>query len=423
MLPTFRILLATTGLAVLAVGVATYGLIPSPEVHTRIGEVPSIARPLIQQAMVPRLSIQALGDPAEERTGTPEMTGMSPGQVIVELPRDAVNSSDAVQTTTRPATGVDPSESSDPLGDLIKATMTQTPEPSQTIIAEPSPPQPPPSTGLRSSGPGSGSTATSAVNAAEPSSVAAEAASSLATKSAEIHGKDAAPVKTEDPAKAETEDTSALKPDGTARTDGKDAAPAKTEDAAKADNTDVPAPTARSLPPDGTPALALDDEDNRRGSASTGPRGKKMPALSSAGLPGKDAQDDDAKAVRQRPRKSASTGVEKQAIEKRKSRKAVERRAVRRKAVKKSQTASSHKRRKTMRQVKRSNRRVVEPAPRRGFVVVAPRRGRTETAKTRRSSATSSPAVQYLPRTYRYQVLPNGYHLYYPAPAGKTEVR
>jgi hypothetical protein len=50
MLPTFRILLATTVLAGLAVAAATRGLIATPEVRTRIGEVPTIGRPLIQMA-------------------------------------------------------------------------------------------------------------------------------------------------------------------------------------------------------------------------------------------------------------------------------------------------------------------------------------------------------------------------------------
>jgi hypothetical protein len=398
MLPTFRILLATAGLAVLAVAVATHGLIPTPEVRTRIGEVPNISRSFIQAAMAPRLSIQALGDPAEERAAMPEATGMSSGQGIVQSPLGSGERGDPARMTT-PSAATDRTESSDPLGDLIRATMTQTPEPSPTVIAEPSSPRPPERAGLQSPIPGLGAAASPAATGAKPTAPPTlDATLPSPTKSEDAADERAAQATRR--AAAETEATAPPKPEDTAQVDGKDAAP-----------------------PSKTPTLALDDEGNGRGRASTAPRGE-VPAASSAAMRKKDARAADATASFDKPRRgSARKAVERRAVERGKSRTTVERRTVRRKAVKKSRAASSRKSRKTEHQAKRHKTREAAPAPRRGVNVIAPRRNRRAAAKTTRRSSVASPEVQYGPNGYPYQVVPNNYQLYYSTPATAAVVR
>jgi hypothetical protein len=393
MLPTFRILLATAGLAVLAVAVATHGLIPTPEVRTRIGEVPSISRSFIQAAMAPRLSIQALGDPAEEHAAMPEATGMSSGQGIVQSPLGSAERGDPARMTTPSAAADDRTESSDPLGDLIRATMTQTPEPSPTVIAGPSSPRPPERAGLQGLIPGLGAAASPAATGAKPTAPPTlDATLASPTKSEDAADERAAP--------AASRANAPPKPEDTAQADGKAAAP-----------------------PSKTPTLALDDEGNGRGKASTAPRGE-VPAVSSVAMRKKDARAADATASFDKPRRgSARKAVERRAVERRKSRTTVERRTVRRKTVKKSRAASSRKSRKTVHQAKRHKTREAAPAPRRGVNVIAPRRNRRAAAKTTRRSSVASPEVQYVPSGYPYQVVPNGYRLYYFAPAAAAVVR
>ncbi|MEZ5787475.1 MAG: hypothetical protein R3D62_13640 [Xanthobacteraceae bacterium] len=445
--------MATTGLAVLAVAAATYGLIATPEVSTQIGEVPSIGRPLMQLAMVPRVPIEARGDPAEERAAAPELTGMSSDQSIVHVPTDTAGRNGSERMPAPAATADAGSEPSDPLGDLIKATMAQTPERSLTIIAEPTFHQPPPGDGLQESMPDPGTAVTPAAELAEPSSttVKLEAAPASLTKSgdtvvqnltpeaedtaktetkdagatepegaAQADGEDAVPTKPEETAKTETKGTSARAPEGVARAEAKDPSPAEAGGTANVETKDVAPPKdiVRTSPPAETPTLALDDEDIGRGKTRAKPKGKTQ-ASSLAALQENDPQGDDPAAVRK-----GRKVIEKPAIEKRKARRAVERRALRRKAVRKSRAtaSSSRKKRKAVHRVRRHSRRAAAPAPRRGVVVVAPR-SRTAPAHSRRSAVRPSPAVRYLQPTYRYQVLPSGYRYYYPAPAGKTSVR
>lgn len=125
--------MAATGLLVLVIAGATYGLIPPPEVRTRIGEVPSISRSFLQEAMAPRLAIQALGDPAEERLGPSEVTGMAPGQ-SVQVPLGTHDGSNPAGMVAPLSPADDGARSSDPLGELIEATTGQTLEPSPSAV-------------------------------------------------------------------------------------------------------------------------------------------------------------------------------------------------------------------------------------------------------------------------------------------------
>ncbi len=57
MLPTFRLIFFAAGLVIAALAVTTRGLVPEPEARTRIGEVPTLGRSLVQQAMIPPAAI------------------------------------------------------------------------------------------------------------------------------------------------------------------------------------------------------------------------------------------------------------------------------------------------------------------------------------------------------------------------------
>jgi len=128
MLPTFRVLMATTGLAVLAIAGASYGLIPAPEVRTRIGEVPSVSRTFIQEAMAPRrLAVQARGDPAEEYAPVADVTAL-PSVPGVQMPHVGGDGTDRERGAATSLPSGDATGSSDPLGELIKATTRQRPE-------------------------------------------------------------------------------------------------------------------------------------------------------------------------------------------------------------------------------------------------------------------------------------------------------
>ena len=67
MLLTFRLFLGGASLVILALAVIARGLIPMPEVRTRVGEVPSLGRYLIQEAMIPRAFIDVSDGPTGKR--------------------------------------------------------------------------------------------------------------------------------------------------------------------------------------------------------------------------------------------------------------------------------------------------------------------------------------------------------------------
>lgn len=75
MLVAFRLFLFAAGLVVLALVVTARGLVPEPDVRTRIGEVPSVGRSLVQQAIVPPAMIGRQSSGAEgKRAETPTAT-------------------------------------------------------------------------------------------------------------------------------------------------------------------------------------------------------------------------------------------------------------------------------------------------------------------------------------------------------------
>jgi len=80
MLLTFRLFVFAAGLVIVALAVTTRGLVPEPEARTRIGEVPSVGRSLVQQAIIPpalieRRSVDAEIGPVGELRGTRDSSG------------------------------------------------------------------------------------------------------------------------------------------------------------------------------------------------------------------------------------------------------------------------------------------------------------------------------------------------------------
>lgn len=372
MFPTFRILLATIGLAILAVAVAAHGLIATPEVHTRIGEVPTVSRSLIQQAMVPRLPVQALTIPIEEHAVFPEVTGMASGQEIVRLPLERVDSRDSARIATGLTQAAEEAEPADPLGELIKTVISQTPEPPPTVIAEKMPAQPAETAAAQRTVPVPDMPAGPAEAASQPL-VASPDAASL-------------------PSKTRNEDT--------AQADGKDAAPAKSGDMREAGEKRAAPPGHGEnfgLPSSSTPpTLALGGEPTGRGHANTESQ-SKTPTAVTAALHSKDTQH-----IRS-PKKAGNRrgGSARKTIDR--QRPAIEKRTVRRKPTTKSRATSTRKSRHAVRPVNRhKSRRAAYTTPRRGVVTVAPRR---------RTPARSAPAVQYLSPVYPHQVDPSGYYL------------
>ena len=75
MLVAFRLFLVAAGLVVLALAVTARGLVPEPDVRTRIGEVPSVGRSLVQQAIVPPAMIERQSSgPEGKRAEAPAAT-------------------------------------------------------------------------------------------------------------------------------------------------------------------------------------------------------------------------------------------------------------------------------------------------------------------------------------------------------------
>jgi hypothetical protein len=83
MLLTFRLFVFAAGLVIVALAVTTRGLVPEPVARTRIGEVPSLGRSLVQQAIIPpaliaRQSARAEIGPAADLRGMREMSDPPP---------------------------------------------------------------------------------------------------------------------------------------------------------------------------------------------------------------------------------------------------------------------------------------------------------------------------------------------------------
>lgn len=417
--------MATIAAAIVALAVAAHGLVPTPEVSTRIGEVPVISRALIQQAMVPHLPIQTPGDP-EERVPVPEATGMASGQEIVRAPLDSTGPE---RTEFGSAATSAADEPSDPLGDLIKATMAQTPVPPLpgTAPSQPAPPSGPSDLQLAApalvptAAPGAPAPERDAPQVAsdkDAAPVADETIARVETKDAALpqggeatgaDGKGSAPVTNDAIARAETKDAAPPKGGETAGADGKDPAstanpaPARAVTSAVVPSDRSAAPVARL--PGEPPTLARGAENADREAPKAGARSRAS-AAASAALEGNARNDNDPPATVSKRRDQA-----RKAIERRKHRATVEKRKVRRKAVTKSRAATARKSRKAATRVKRHrSRQVTDPAPRRGVVVVTPRRV---------VPAPAAPSARYLAPVYP-QVSPGGYYL---APAGNPVAR
>lgn len=137
MLLIFRLFFFAIGLAVLAVALLARGLVPEPAFHTRIGEVPSLSRPLMQKSIIvptewERDFIVSVSTPAEEPHGPPEPTKLAE----IAPPVPAATRTPAADTgadeTSRTAY-VSPviwswTPRSDPLTELIRAARAETPK-------------------------------------------------------------------------------------------------------------------------------------------------------------------------------------------------------------------------------------------------------------------------------------------------------
>ena len=88
MLLTFRLFVFAAGLVIVALAVTTRGLVPEPEARTRIGEVPSVGRSLVQQAIIPpalieRRSVDAEIGPVGELRGTRDSSGPAAENALI----------------------------------------------------------------------------------------------------------------------------------------------------------------------------------------------------------------------------------------------------------------------------------------------------------------------------------------------------
>lgn len=131
MLLTFRLFFIAAGLALLAVVLTARGLVSQPEVHTRIGEAPSVGRSLVQQAIVPlsafeRQMIEASVRRAEEVARLRDVAAVATAPEAAASVAPAPEAAPApVPDTSEPTVATRP----DPLGDLISAILSDTPDP------------------------------------------------------------------------------------------------------------------------------------------------------------------------------------------------------------------------------------------------------------------------------------------------------
>jgi hypothetical protein len=138
MVLTFRLFLVAAGLVILALAVTARGLVPEPEVRTRIGEVPSVGRSLVQQAIVPpamieRLSVGPESKRAEEPAGTSEPSDSA--IALAASPRDSAHAPPGTeQTPDRGATG--PAQAALPEPLAAKPAETPEPETAKAALAE-----------------------------------------------------------------------------------------------------------------------------------------------------------------------------------------------------------------------------------------------------------------------------------------------
>jgi hypothetical protein len=138
MLVAFRLFLFAAGLVVLALVVTARGLVPEPDVRTRIGEVPSVGRSLVQQAIVPPAMIgrQSSG-PEGKRAEAPTATSEPSDLAAAPAPGGGVaGNSDERAAAPEPRAAAEPGEA-----DLVTVNLTEPPgsaEPSDIARAPPS---------------------------------------------------------------------------------------------------------------------------------------------------------------------------------------------------------------------------------------------------------------------------------------------
>ena len=120
MLLTFRLFLGAAGFVILALAVIARGLVPVPEVRTRVGEVPSVGRSLVQQTMIPPAFIDLADGPtrtrAEESTGARELSDTEVALVPAPASASTVTSPASEPALVGPSRDETPSPSS--LSDL-----------------------------------------------------------------------------------------------------------------------------------------------------------------------------------------------------------------------------------------------------------------------------------------------------------------
>ena len=122
MLLTFRLFLGGASLVILALAVIARGLIPMPEVRTRVGEVPSLGRYLIQEAMIPRAFIDVSDGPTGKRGEETKARELSHSDVAL-APAAATIASPA----SEPASAAESRETgSRPSGDLAPVLLPET---------------------------------------------------------------------------------------------------------------------------------------------------------------------------------------------------------------------------------------------------------------------------------------------------------
>ena len=117
----------------MALAVTARGLVPDPEVRTHIGEPPSVSRSLVQQAIVPPATfVQS----AASSAGRAE-----------DAAAGSEASDPALAVAVQSSASITPQEArSDPIGDLVAATVAETPEPdsARESAAAPQPSEPVP---------------------------------------------------------------------------------------------------------------------------------------------------------------------------------------------------------------------------------------------------------------------------------------
>jgi len=122
MLLTFRLFLGGASLVILALAVIARGLIPMPEVRTRVGEVPTLGRSLIQEAMILRAFIDVSDGPTGKAEETKAVRELSHSDVAL-APAAATIASPA----SEPASAAESRETgSRPSGDLAPVLLPET---------------------------------------------------------------------------------------------------------------------------------------------------------------------------------------------------------------------------------------------------------------------------------------------------------